>query len=265
MVLDSPDWSRVSSGSLRFLGELTAAVGGSATLTADIYPSDRSIFVVADSIGALPQSVQVLGRSSGVLMPQVNLGTNRFGYIETTGWVPVSAAVDPQWDITAFNGSGPSTLHVWVFASTDSAPVVNSGLPTGVQILGAQVLPTTGDLGSHLSTQSALQHVPAAATQALVTFPATVGSRWVLDSWYVKLLSRGTADIIVARAQDGASTFRNTRLQVTATAGSNDEVREGPGLGIVGATNTAMTVGTATAPAAGNFAIAMATAYLVTP
>ena len=74
---------------------------------------------------------------------------------------------------------------------------------------------------------SALYSLPAANTQAIVTFPATVGKRWLLHSFVATLLNLGVGTIASASQLEiviGVTRVFLTQLGVNAVSGTIDKL-----------------------------------------
>lgn len=109
----------------------------------------------------------------------------------------------------------------------------------------------------------AIQHTPAAATQATITRAAGgAGVRHVCRSVTCSILATAAQGQIILNLRDGA-TGAGTILwssQFSLGAASSDRITLS-GLNIVGSGNTAMTLEVAAAPAATNFASVALTGY----
>lgn len=109
----------------------------------------------------------------------------------------------------------------------------------------------------------AIQHTPAAATQATITRAAGgAGVRHVCRSITCSIVAIAAQGQIIVNLRDGA-TGAGTILwsaQFALLAGTSDRITLGD-LNIVGSANTAMTLEVAAAPAATNFASVSLTGY----
>lgn len=109
----------------------------------------------------------------------------------------------------------------------------------------------------------AIQQTPAAATQATISRAAGgAGVRHVCRSITCSILATAAQGQIIVNLRDGA-TGAGTILwsaQFSLAAGTSDRITLGD-LNIVGSANTAMTLETAAAPAATNFASVSLTGY----
>lgn len=118
--------------------------------------------------------------------------------------------------------------------------------------------------GARKPYDSMLVHVPIAATQATVTFPATAGKRWVLDTATWTFHSAvGAANVQTIEVVDGATQIWVSALAILAAADSIDRQAIGPGLGLIGTTNTAMIVRFTAAGIANTLERVAAAAYLI--
>jgi hypothetical protein len=128
-----------------------------------------------------------------------------------------------------------STWKLWVFAAPTFplAMIVRDSFPLIVQPQPMWSRPY----------DSMLSHVPAAATQATVTFPATTGRRWVIDHaiWTMRSFAAvGNAQGI--QILDGATPIYQSVGSIPATAFVVDREVVGPGAGYVGSLGAAVKV-----------------------
>lgn len=112
--------------------------------------------------------------------------------------------------------------------------------------------------------QWAVNSQPAVATQASASRAAIPGTRHVCKSVSVSLAAVAAQGIIYFNLRDGASGAGTILWSVAfvLAAGTSDRVTLS-GLDIVGSVNTAMTLESSAAPAAGNFATAALTGITV--
>ena len=221
MVLDYPDWSRVSSGSLRLLGVLTQTGVGDAINTWAIGPSERTVVALINAPLANTGTLAVVGSTTGFIAASVGLGSGNTNGTAVVAIAPVSSAIEPNWKVDLNMSAGTGTFTAYIFASTDSpaetAPGVNlpvtlalgstrwigpgvgfnsfpvviatdtaagrSGPNTGANSLPVVLATDNFPLGAgaHKPYDLMPTSTPAANAQAQVTFPAHAGQRWVID------------------------------------------------------------------------------------
>lgn len=108
----------------------------------------------------------------------------------------------------------------------------------------------------------AIQHQPAAATQATISRAAVANTRHVCRSVAVSLVATGAQTVVRFNLRDGASGAGTILWSVAlALAGAGCANVVLGGLDVVGSLNTAMTLESGIAPAAGNFAAVSLTGY----
>lgn len=236
MVLDFPDWSRRASGTFRYLGSIALAGPGSTTQRFTITPADRSLVLVSDVFAPGEATGSVIGASSGLSFPSGSWGGNTGDPAGTVMPIPVSASIDTDWDVTFTVGSIGGSWHLWVFASTDTAPANNQGAQVPVRLksgafdligqqLAAQSIPVVpssdvpaGRSGQQLAANS-LPVVPAsdvpagmsgqqlAASSLPVVLasdsPVVTGPRQGYDSQQVAFPAANTAAVITFPATAG--------------------------------------------------------------
>lgn len=132
MVLDYPDWSRVASGSLRYLGTITAPAGGQAHADYAIQPSERSLIFVPVIVPIGGCWAQSVGTSSGDVSPVCYWGVAGGVSNLSPASVVCSAALDPSYTVTVTSLAAGFPAQVAVYASTDPPTISNPGTPTAV-------------------------------------------------------------------------------------------------------------------------------------
>ena len=239
---DSPDWTGIP-GALRYLGsiDMSASLPGDVTGTLDVTPAsyDGVIYVVAtgDPNSAVGNATVELDH-----LPD-GAFTNLVDYYRTGLYKPevfssfINAAIGGTWQVQAnIIQTGGSDWTLYVFAAP--APNVVQVAPTQGPILVQGVPMWARDV------DSALFSAPGAAIQASVTFGAVANQRWLLS--YATWTLRATAAVTTAqtiRVNSAAlGGLYASALSIPATNGAIDRETIGPGAGIAGFYNDALTV-----------------------
>lgn len=269
---DSPDWTGIP-GSMRYLGAVsvtgTGIVANSLAFTPASY--DGAIYIVQDYnlTGSLyPKLVGVSEVSTGV--QTLNAARPVAGDPPLVAFV--SRVLGASWVVSVqadFTGTVPPVTATWYVFAVPTYPLVELAQPVNplyvdVKAQSAAALTIVQDASAAFAGATAQLAIPAAGVKATTTFAAVSGFVWVVDSFSIRLLGRGTAEVLTVFIQSATAGFIwENRLSVGAVAGDHDEWTMGPGLGLTANIPTdALTVAFALAPAAANFQTVNVNAYL---
>lgn len=172
--------------------------------------------------------------------------------------IPVTST---QLPAALVGGRLDTNIGAWLGSTAPSvgAKVQASSLPV--------VGPTNGfgpGASWRMPYDAMLNHVPAAATKATVTFPATTNRRWVLDlaTWLLYSTAAAATQQAVT-VLDGATLIYASTLVIPATASVDDRLSIGPNLGLSGTLGAALTVEFTAAGPANTVERVTAGAYLL--
>ena len=176
MTLDLPDWSRQSVGNVRYLGTIhVLGSGGSNSATYTIQPSERSLIYMLPVATTYPVLVQAIGVTSSFATRQCNFGLYAGLFQNMPMAVPVSASIDSQWIVSVSAPGVAGSADVYVFASTDGAPMANAANPTPVAVSDGTNL--------YIGQQSAAHSMPVvmSSDQPLIPVGSSVfdGTNWI--------------------------------------------------------------------------------------
>lgn len=188
-----------------------------------------------------------------------------FNLSRLTGFDPVGN----NWDrlrVAPDDADAQAALTIGVLAAMARNQGWNGATWDRLRSLSAANLAAFTGVGGQVSAgpgEWAIQHTPAAATQATITRAAGgAGVRHVCRSITCSILAVAAQGQIILNLRDGG-TGAGTILwsaQFSLSAGTSDRIAL-TGLNIVGSANTAMTLEVAAAPAATNFASVALTGY----
>ncbi len=128
-------------------------------------------------------------------------------------------------------------------------------LAIAVSLLPALAVPQT------VTQQWAIQQVPAAATQATISRAAVAGRRHVATSVTVCVSAGAAQGALAFNLRNGASGAGTVLWSALLSASAGQSMCVALPVNIAGSTNTAMTLESAAAPAASNFATVALTGY----
>lgn len=257
---DAPDWTSIPGGA-RYLGTLDmTGTYGLRQLNLDFAPGSFEGAIYVLQTGGPNSTSHSASISVQCLAPAI---TSAFQDVYASGSeridplvAPVSPIVGLTWRVqaTASNASSSTwALYVFAIPAYPMARIVHDQVPFLVEQRG---------IPRRVPYDSQQRVLPGAGVQAIVTFAATANFRWILDHASFRLMGRGTADIVIAQLLDGAAAFYNQRMSVNATTGDRDEHVIGPMAGYSSAIGNALVVQFSAAPAAANFEVVSAGAYL---
>lgn len=213
--------------------------------------------VGATLINSLPDAT-VIGGESPSARAQIPVAARLVGYnlVNNEFGVLGIQFYDDAIDISTDNLlSVLSAPYFFNGVTSDKARSASASVLSAFSGIGAQVVSNPGEW--------AIQHTPAAATQATITRAAGgAGVRHICRSITCSILATAAQGQIILNLRDGASGAGTIlwSAQFALAAGTSDRITLS-GLNIVGSANTAMTLETAAAPAATNFASVSLTGY----
>lgn len=250
---DSPDWTAIP-GALRYLGSIDmTGTYASKTGVLAVSPASYDGAIVVIPLGSPASS----SFQAELDLTNTTLGfaTDLMQFYDTGQYLAepfvafIAAVIPGTWQVQSnvLNAAG-STWVLYVFAapSFPLSRIVRDNKPLLVSSQGQHMSVSTGP---HQPYDAQGQAGPAANTAATVTFPATANKRWTLDfalgEIFAVAAAAGSCSFTIS---DGAATIFSHPLEIPAAANQADRQAIGPGLGLTGSYNTAMTV---TVPAAG--------------
>ncbi len=248
-----------TAGTLRYVGALAfGSAPGSYNLPVNLVGPERSILVFVKVTGeAIPLGLTaVIGTADDAVRTFEEVlplsGNDIIGSNSPAPFIGYcNPALSLAWRVHLVVSASPTAGTAYVFTDTaiPERALVNADSPLPVRLMsnsGATGPLTFVSQGTRRPYDSALVAVPALNVVALVTFPATPGSRWVVDMFTGTMHSIAGA----AAAQNlqvidvgGVGLIYNESLVIPATANSLERANVGPGLGLAGSSGSAVTVG----------------------
>lgn len=222
---DAPDWSGIPGG-LRLLGSISVTGNGLQTGTLDFTPAtyDGSVYIVPDSsleTTARPNNLYVENLDTGA----ATLNGNNLDATDPPLAAFVARALGPSWRVTAqiaFSAAGPAEFATWYVFAVPAFPLVvpmNAATPFRVNIAAADGTDGVRMIPRPVDDQRF--NAPGANTQAVLTFPATAGFRWVLAWAHWELhCTAAAAGSGTPRVLDGGTQIFTSALLIPAVANS---------------------------------------------